>query len=156
MSKIQIICSSPGIRRNGIEHPASAVYDADHWSDTQLQAFRDDPAFIVQDVAEGGISLSDNDIDANIAAKVNVQVEKITQGLQASFQNAVTEKAADQLADLKADYDQQLLDLKAELTTAQTKVTELETENADLNKTLTASQSKVTELEAAAKAAPKK
>ena len=156
MSKIQIICSSPGIRRNGIEHPASAIYDADRWNDTQLQAFKDDPAFIVQDVAEGGVKLSGTDIDATIAAQVNDHVEKIAEGLKASFQITVAEKVAEELADAKTDYELQINELKAELLTAQTKVTELETENAGLNKTLTASQTKVAELEAAAKAAPKK
>ena len=156
MSKIQIICSSPGIRRNGIEHPASAIYDADRWNDKQLQAFKDDPAFIVQDVAEGGIQLSGKDIDANIAAQVNEQVANIAEGLKTSFQNTVTEKVAEELADARDEYEQQIADLKAELSTAQTKVTELEKENADLSKSLTASQAKVTELEAAAKASTKK
>ena len=156
MSKIQIICSSPGIRRNGIEHPASAVYDADRWSDAQLNAFRDDPAFIVQDVAEGGVQLSGKDIDANIAAQVNEQVAKIAEGLTASFQSTVTEKVTEELADARGEYEQQITDLKAELSTAQTKVTDLEKEKADLSKSLTASQAKVAELETAAKAAPKK
>jgi len=156
MSKIQIICSSPGIRRNGIEHPASAVYDANHWNEKQLQAFCDDPAFIVQEVGKGGVELSGKDIDTAIAAQVNEQVAKIAEGLKASFQTTVTETVAEELADARGEYEQQITDLKAELSTAQTKVTELEKENADLSKSLTASQAKVTELEAAAKASTKK
>lgn len=127
MSKIQIICSSPGIRRNGIEHPASAIYDADRWSDKQLKAFRDDPAFIVQEVAEGGVKLSGKDSDAAVAAKVKEQVEKIAQGLQDTFETKVNEKVAEKLAEATADRDKQITDLKAELAVAQTKVAELET-----------------------------
>lgn len=127
MPKIQIICSSPGIRRNGIEHPASAIYDADRWSDKQLQAFRDDPAFIVQEVAEGGVKLSGKDSDAAVAAKVKEQVEKIAQGLQDTFETKVNEKVAEKLADATADHDKEITDLKAELAAAQTKVAELET-----------------------------
>lgn len=127
MSKIQIICSSPGIRRNGIEHPASAIYDADRWSDKQLKAFRDDPAFIVQEVAEGGVKLSGKDSDAAVAAKVKEQVEKIAQGLQDTFETKVNEKVAEKLADATADRDKEITDLKAKLAAAQTKVAELET-----------------------------
>lgn len=127
MPKIQIICSSPGIRRNGIEHPASAIYDADRWSDKQLQAFRDDPAFIVQEVAEGGVKLSGKDSDAAVAAKVKEQVEKIAQGLQDTFETKVNEKVAEKLADATADRDKEITDLKAKLAAAQTKVAELET-----------------------------
>ena len=134
MSKIQIICSSPGIRRNGIEHPASAIYDADRWSDKQLKAFRDDPAFIVQEVAEGGVQLSGADVDASIAAKVKEQVEKISQGLQAAFETTVSEKVAEKLADVTADRDKEITDLKAELAAAQTKVAELEASAASANK----------------------
>lgn len=134
MPKIQIICSSPGIRRNGIEHPASAIYDADRWSDQQLQAFRDDPAFIVQEVAEGGVQLSGTDVDASIAAKVKEQVEKISQGLQAAFDTTVSEKVAEKLAEATADRDKEITDLKAELATAQTKVAELEGSAASTSK----------------------
>ncbi|MCM0751940.1 hypothetical protein DEA98_13650 [Brucella pseudogrignonensis] len=87
---------------------------------------------------------------------MNEQVAKIAEGLKASFQSTITEKVTEELADAKDEYEQQITDLKAELSTAQTKVTELETENDGLHKALTASQAKVTELEAAAKAAPKK
>jgi len=127
MPKIQIICSSPGIRRNGIEHPASAIYDADRWSDKQLKAFRDDPAFIVQEVAEGGVKLSGKDSDAAVAAKVKEQVEKIAQGMQASFETTVSEKVAEKLTEATAERDKEINDLKAELAAAQTKVAELET-----------------------------
>lgn len=127
MPKIQIICSSPGIRRNGIVHPASATYDEGHWTQKQLEAFRADPAFIVQDVVEGAVKLSGKDVDATIAAKVKEQVEKISQGLQAAFETTVSEKVAEKLAEATADRDKEITDLKAELADSQTKVAELET-----------------------------
>lgn len=127
MPKIQIICSSPGIRRNGIVHPASATYDEGHWTQKQLEAFRADPAFIVQDVVEGAVKLSGKGVDATIAAKVKEQVEKISQGLQAAFETTVSEKVAEKLAEATADRDKEITDLKAELADSQTKVAELET-----------------------------
>lgn len=126
MPKIQIICSSPGIRRNGIVHPASATYDEGHWTEKQLEAFRADPAFIVQEVVEGSVKLSGKDVDATIAAKVKEQVEKISLGLQATFETTVSERVAEKLTEATAERDKEITDLKAELAAAQTKVTELE------------------------------
>ncbi len=47
MKPIEIICSSPGMRRNGVTHPARKTYPADHWSEAQLAAFDADPAFTI-------------------------------------------------------------------------------------------------------------
>lgn len=99
MSKIQIICSKPGIRRNGVEHPAQAVYDAGHWTEEQLSAFRADPAFIVQEAA--GSAVSSDDILAAVDARVEIERQK----LQDSFNQAVADAVAEKLADTKAELD---------------------------------------------------
>lgn len=101
MSKIQIICSKPGIRRNGIEHPAQAVYDAGHWTEKELAAFRADPAFIVQEVAGKAVEVS----SAAIEQAVNARVEIERQKLQDSFNKTVADAVAEKLADTKAEHD---------------------------------------------------
>ncbi|MCM0750986.1 hypothetical protein DEA98_05125 [Brucella pseudogrignonensis] len=107
-------------------HPASATYDEGRWTEKQLEAFRADPAFIVQEVVEGSVKLSGKDVDATISAKVKEQVEKIAQGMQASFETAVSEKVAEKLTEATAERDKEITDLKAKLVAAQTKAAELE------------------------------
>ncbi|KQY45348.1 hypothetical protein ASD46_09525 [Rhizobium sp. Root491] len=120
MSKIQIICSKPGIRRNGIEHPAQAVYDAGHWTEEQLAAFRADPAFIVQEAA--GSAASSDDISAAVSARVEIERRK----LQESFNQAVADAVADKLADAKANHDNAMDELGKKLKAAEGKVAALE------------------------------
>ncbi len=120
MSKIQIICSKPGIRRNGIEHPAQAVYDAGHWTEEQLAAFRADPAFIVQEAAGSAVSSDD------ILAAVNARVEIERRKLQDSFNQAVADAVAEKLADVKANHDNAMDELGKKLKAAEEKVAALE------------------------------
>lgn len=49
MSKkfIQIVCTVPGLRRNGTTHASVATYPEGEWTKQQLDAFKADPAFIV-------------------------------------------------------------------------------------------------------------
>lgn len=126
MSKIQIICSIPGIRRNGIEHPAQAIYDAGRWSEKQLEAFRADPAFIVQEVSDGGTALSGSEFDTAVAAEVRKQVETITAGMQATFNNAVTTAVNEKLADIEVAHDNAMDALGKKLKAAEEKVAALE------------------------------
>lgn len=102
MSKIQIICSSPGLRRNGIEHQASAVYDEGRWTEKQLDVFRADPAFIVQQVAaDGGVGLSGLDFDEAVNKKVAEKIEALSSALQSSFEVAVADKARERIEALE-------------------------------------------------------
>lgn len=120
MSKIQIICSKPGIRRNGIEHPAQAVYDAGHWTEEQLAAFRADPAFIVQEAAGSAVSSDD------ILAAVNARVEIERRKLQDSFNQAVADAVAEKLADTKAEHDNSIDALGKKLQAAEVRLGDLE------------------------------
>ena len=45
-----IICTTPGMRRAGVEHKLVAVHDEDRFSTAQLTALRADPAFVVIEV----------------------------------------------------------------------------------------------------------
>ena len=90
-SKIQIICTKPGMRRNGIEHPASAIYAANHWSEDELKAFAADPSFIVQPVSSGGVLVESVDIEAAVVARVEVAKA----ALQADFDAAKEKLQAD-------------------------------------------------------------
>lgn len=125
MSQIQIICSKPGIRRNGIEHPASAIYPADRWTPGQLKAFNDDPAFIVQEVGSGGVKLTGVDFDTAVAAEVQKQVEALSTALQTSFNAKVTEAATERLANAKAEHDNAMDDLGRKLQAAETEIATL-------------------------------
>ncbi|MDR6102790.1 seryl-tRNA synthetase [Agrobacterium larrymoorei] len=126
MSQIQIICSKPGIRRNGIEHPASAVYSSDRWTPAQLQAFQEDPAFIVQEVATGGVRLSGSDFDNAVAAAVTLQVQEKATELQATFNEKVEEAANERLAAAKAAHDNAIDGLGKKLDKANDRIKELE------------------------------
>lgn len=125
MSKIQIICSSPGIRRNGVVHAATAIYEAGRWTEKELQAFRDDPAFLVQDVGQGGVQLSGDDFEAAVAERVTEQVTKLQDALQVTFEAAVTEKAKERVERLQTEHaaavatlDKQIGDLTSKLAAA--------------------------------------
>jgi len=45
---VTIVCRLPGMRRNGIRHPAVETYPADRWTDDELDAFNADPNFTVR------------------------------------------------------------------------------------------------------------
>lgn len=121
MSKIQIICSIPGLRRNGTEHPAQAVYDAGHWSEKQLDAFRADPAFIVQEVHGKAAEVSSADIEQAVNARVEIERQK----LQDSFNQAVADAVAEKLADTKAAHDNAIDELGKKLLAAETEIATL-------------------------------
>ncbi|MGN6777576.1 hypothetical protein [Rhizobium sp.] len=111
MSKIQIICTQPGIRRNGMQHPAEAIYDKARWSEKELEAFRADRAFVVLEVGSDGVKATDEAIDAEVQRLVGLKIVD----LQAGFDKAVKDAAAE-LAD----------DIGVKLRTALERVQELE------------------------------
>ena len=113
--KIQIICSSPGMRRHGVEHPASRIYDADQWTKDQIAAFQADPAFtVVVGVADGGVQLQGADIEAAVVARV----EAVKLEMQASFVAAVADAVAERTSALKADHETALNELGKRIETA--------------------------------------
>ncbi|EHS51497.1 hypothetical protein PDO_1888 [Rhizobium sp. PDO1-076] len=115
MSQIQIICTSPGMRRQGIVHTASAIYEEGHWTETQLQAFKDDPSFIVQPVGAGGVQLSGDDFDSAVAAKVSEQLATLQDALQVTFDTAVAEKARERIEKIRIDHSVEVDALKADI-----------------------------------------
>ncbi len=143
MSKIQIICTQPGIRRNGVQHPASAIYDEDEWTAEQLEAFRADRAFIVQPVSGPGVAAS----EATIATEVERRVTLKSSELQAGFNKAVSDAVAEKLATIKAASDNTIDDLGRKLDAANTTI-------ADLQKQLEAAT--VSQGDGAGKSSPKK
>lgn len=115
--KIQIICTKPGMRRLGVEHPASATYDNDHWSADQLQAFKNDPSFVVQEIDESAIVIAGDEIDKAVASQVEAQLKAKVDELQKSFEVAVKDAAAEKVSAAEA-----------ELAMANARIAELETE----------------------------
>lgn len=91
MERILIICSSPGIRRAGKEHPAREVYDKGVWTDKQLEQIANDPAFTVLPVSGDGV-LSDDSVPKEVLLKVQADL------------NAANDKIA--------DLEQQLVEAK--------------------------------------------
>lgn len=125
--KIQIICSSPGIRRNGIAHPASAFYDEDHWSEKELAAFDADPAFTVRSVDDAMENVkSDTDFALAVDAEVDKRVKAKAVELQASFNQAVEDAVTEKTATIKAEADKAIDDLGMQLKAATDKIAELE------------------------------
>lgn len=121
--KIQIICSSPGIRRNGIAHPASAFYEEDHWSAKQLAAFEADPAFTVRTVDDAMENVkTDTDFELAVETEVDKRVKAKATELQASFDQAVKEAVDEKTAAFKAEADKAVEDLGKELKAANDKL----------------------------------
>jgi hypothetical protein len=138
MSQIQIICTSPGMRRQGIVHTASAIYEEGHWTEAQLQAFKDDPSFIVQPVGQGGVQLSGDDFEAAVAARVTEQLTKVQDALQVTFETAVTEKAKERVERLQSEHATAVADLNqkiADLTTKLNAATKVDGEGETAPKT---------------------
>ncbi|MBD8554914.1 hypothetical protein IFT84_10300 [Rhizobium sp. CFBP 8762] len=124
MSKIQIICTKPGLRRAGVEHPAAKVYDADHWSHEDIAAFKADPAFIVQPYSGVADDVNTSgDFDAAVAREVKRQVEAKSAELQAAFNTAVREACDDRIDEASREIDR----LKAELGAAKAAILTPET-----------------------------
>ncbi len=150
MSKIQIICTQPGIRRNGVKHPASAVYDDDHWTEDQLKAFRADRAFVVQEVSGDGIKLSGGDISAEVDRRLALKINE----LQAGFDKAVSDAVDEKLATSKANADNTIDDLGRKLADATEKLATASATIIDLQAKLDAATQ--SQGDAAGKATPKK
>ncbi len=167
MSKVQIICSVPGLIRNGVPHSTSEIYEEDHWTVGQLARFMSDPAFTVRTIDDEEAARGSAFDDA-VAAEVNKRVSAKVEEIQQTFQNAVN-AASRELVD----------EIGLKLKDAQAKITELEdqlstaTANADntiddLGKKLTIAEATVADLQkqleaatapqdgATGKAAPKK
>ncbi|QHW25650.1 hypothetical protein GYN07_15450 [Rhizobium leguminosarum bv. viciae 248] len=139
MTKVQIICSSPGMRRNGIVHPASAFYDADRWSETELERFDADPAFTVRVVDETAENVkTDTDFRLAVDTEVARQVDALKASLEAGFANAVKDAVIEKTAQLKAEHDNAMDKAGKSLVAANDKITTLEKQLADAKKKATA------------------
>ncbi len=99
---IQIICTSPGMRRNGMRHPATAFYPADRWSEEQLAAFDRDPNFVVRPVEEAENVQTETDFEMRVAAEVEKRVTEKEDALALVFEGAVADKVAERVAELEA------------------------------------------------------
>lgn len=111
-TKIQIICTKPGMRRRGVEHPLNATYDPDKWTAEDLDAFRADPAFIVQEIDDAAVVTKGDEFEKAVTAKVEERMKVITGQLQGSYQKAVDDAVAertkllsDQVAKLNAELE---------------------------------------------------
>lgn len=105
MKTIQIICTSPGMRRNGMRHPASAFYPADRWGEEELAAFRRDPNFVVREVDEHENLQTDADFEIRVKAEVDAVLMVQSEALQASFAAAVADASAGKIAELQSKID---------------------------------------------------
>ena len=122
MSKIQIICSIPGLRRNGVAHPAQKTYEPGHWTEDQLEAFKADPAFFVQELADNAVEVSSADIENAVITRVEIERRK----LEDSFNKAVADAVAEKIAETKAAHDNAIDALGKKLEASQVRVGDLE------------------------------
>jgi hypothetical protein len=111
--KIQIICTSPGMRRNGVAHPASALYAPDHWSKAALAAFQADPNFLVREVSGAESVTTETDIELRIETEVEKRLKDKADALQTSFETAVTEKAKERVEALETTVSELTAKLEA-------------------------------------------
>jgi hypothetical protein len=100
--KVQIICARPGMRRHGVEHPATATYDLDRWTEEQLAAFREDPSFHVNEIDDAGVVTKGDEFDKAVAEAVDVRVQAIADQMNAKFNAAVADAAAEKIAAAEA------------------------------------------------------
>jgi hypothetical protein len=112
--KIQIICTKPGMRRRGFEHPQTATYDLDRWSAEDLEAFRADPAFVVQEIDDAAVVTKGDEFEKAVAAEAKERVKAISDQLQGSFAKAVE----DAVAEKTAAAEKHIAELEAQLTDA--------------------------------------
>lgn len=96
-TKIQIICARPGMRRHGVEHPATATYDLDRWTEEQLASLREDPSFHVNEIDESGVVTKGDEFEAAVAAEVNRRLQDEAAKLQAEFAKAVDAAATEKV-----------------------------------------------------------
>ncbi len=113
--KIQIVCTSPGMRRNGVIHPASAFYDVGEWTKEQLAAFEADPAFTVRMVDEDENTQTEADFDLRVHNEVQRLLNERADTLQASFDAAVAEKAKERVEKLQAEHEAEMTAFKTEI-----------------------------------------
>lgn len=100
--KIQIICTRPGMRRMGVEHPATKVYDIGHWTDEQLQAFREDAAFVVQEIDDDAVVTRGPEFDRAVATAVEERMLAKAGEMQAAFAAAVQDAVDERTKELAA------------------------------------------------------
>jgi len=96
-TKIQIICTRPGMRRMGVEHPTTKTYNPGEWTEEQLIAFRADPAFVVQEIDENAVVTRGLEFDRAVADEVSKQVSEKYMSMQLSFNTAVSDAAAEKI-----------------------------------------------------------
>ncbi len=127
MTKIQIICTSPGMRRNGIAHPASAFYDEDKWTPKQMKAFDADPAFTVREIDETAESVfTDTDFQLAVETEVQKRVMEQVSSLRASFKINVDEVVEEKMSALRSEHDSAIDGLGKQLTAATERATALQ------------------------------
>lgn len=96
-AKVQIICTKPGMRRNGVAHPASEIYPVGRWSDDELEAFRADPAFVVREIADGENTQTADDFELRVENEVKRRLEAKQIELQTGFEAAVKDAARERV-----------------------------------------------------------
>lgn len=127
MTKVQIICSRPGMLRNGIPHPASAFYDADRWSGKEIAAFKADPAFTVREVDDTAENvLTNTDFQLAVKAEVDRQVAEYKLHLEAGFNTTVSNAVAEKLLITTTETETTITNLGSQLTVANNQITELQ------------------------------
>lgn len=52
MKQIKILCSRPGFRRAGMEHPKEQIYPADYFTNFQLEVLKNEPVLTVIEVSD--------------------------------------------------------------------------------------------------------
>lgn len=124
--KFQIICSKPGKRRNGKEHPASAFYQDGELTAGDIAAFEADPDFVIRQVGddENVTTLDDFRIAVDQEVKRLLDIEK--DKLQVAFDQALKEAVANKTASLKSEYDNALDAAGKDLADANARIEALE------------------------------
>lgn len=132
--KIQIICTSPGMRRNGISHTATAFYDEGHWTPEQIVSFRADPNFTVREVDDAENTQTADDFEARVNAEVEARLQAKADELSKAFDKAVSDAVAERTSALKAEHDNAIDAAGKALKAEQDKVSELEAKITALEK----------------------
>ncbi len=129
MSKVQIICSRPGMLRNGMTHQASAFYPDNHWTPAQIDAFRADPAFTVREVDETAENvLTEDDFQIAVDAEVKRRLAELKAELEAGFHVTLADAVKEKLTENQAEYDARIDSLGQELLLANEKAAKFQTQ----------------------------
>lgn len=92
---LKIICAHPGLRRAGVAHPAIKTWPDDSFTQAQIALLEADPAFTIERVAEGEVTVASGPDRPTVDGVLRLLVAgEPSPGLMAEMGDAITSAMA--------------------------------------------------------------